>query len=193
VPDLLTARLHIRPYIQTDLQARHALICEAFNERVEIEQTQAWLGWAIANYAQLASLHQPPYGDYAVALRETGDVIGSVGLVQSIVPWGVFPHLRAPHEPPHELVNAEFGLFWAIRVAHQQRGYATEAAQAFITWAFHDLYIKRVVATTEHDNIASQRIMHKLGMRLERNPGTRPFWCQVVGVLENPRLSASAG
>lgn len=38
---------------------------------------------------------------------------------------------------------------------------------------------------TEYDNLASQAVMRKLGMRLERNPLLEPRWLQVVGILEN--------
>ncbi len=42
-----------------------------------------------------------------------------------------------------------------------------------------------MIATTEFNNVASQAVMRKLGMRLERNEYNQPPWLQVVGVLEN--------
>ena len=44
--------------------------------------------------------------------------------------------------------------------------------------------LKRLVATTEYDNFASQAVMTKLGMRLERNPFPEPPWLQLVGILD---------
>ena len=35
-----------------------------------------------------------------------------------------------------------------------------------------------------------QRVMRKLGMRIERNPSPEPHWLQVVGVLERPPRAA---
>jgi RimJ/RimL family protein N-acetyltransferase len=46
-----------------------------------------------------------------------------------------------------------------------------------------------VIATTRYDNLASQRVMERLGMRVERNPHPEPPWFQVVGTLDNPAFS----
>ena len=51
--------------------------------------------------------------------------------------------------------------------------------------AFTRLRLKRIIATTEYDNHASQVVMHKLGMRLEHNLPPEPHWLQVVEILEN--------
>ena len=62
---------------------------------------------------------------------------------------------------------------------------STEAALALITFAFGQLRIKQVVATTCFENIGSQAVMRKLGMKIEKNPLGEPAWLQVVGVLKN--------
>ena len=85
------------------------------------------------------------------------------------------------------LYSTEFGLFYAISPSYQRQGYASEAAQALIEYAFGQLQLKRVIATTNYDNIGSMAVMRKLGMRIERNPLAEPPWLQVVGVLENNR------
>jgi hypothetical protein len=46
---------------------------------------------------------------------------------------------------------------------------------------------KRLIATTEHANVASQAVMRRLGMRLLMNPHPEPSWLQVVGVLDSAR------
>jgi RimJ/RimL family protein N-acetyltransferase len=81
--------------------------------------------------------------------------------------------------------STEFGLFYAISPAHQRREYATEAAQALIDYAFGQLNMKRVIATTDFDNIGSMAVMRNPGMIIEKNPLAGPPWLQVVGVLEN--------
>jgi len=58
-------------------------------------------------------------------------------------------------------------------------------AGPLIEHAFAELRLKRIIATTAHDNLASQAVMRKLGMRLACNPLPDPPWLQVVGVLEN--------
>jgi [ribosomal protein S5]-alanine N-acetyltransferase len=55
--------------------------------------------------------------------------------------------------------TTEFGLFWVIDPHHQRHGYATEAARAMIEYAFLELKLKRVIATTEYSNVASQGVM----------------------------------
>ena len=81
----------------------------------------------------------------------------------------------------------ELGLFWVIDSAHQRQGYATEAAQAMIDMAFTRLRLKRIIATTEYANTASQGVMQKVGMTITRNPLPDPPWLQVIGILRNPQ------
>jgi RimJ/RimL family protein N-acetyltransferase len=77
-------------------------------------------------------------------------------------------------------------VFYAISPRYQGQGFATEAARALADYAFEQLHLKRVVATTDYDNLASIGVMKKLGMRIEQNPYPEPPWMQVVGVIENP-------
>ena len=79
----------------------------------------------------MASFHQPAYGDYAVVLNDER-IIGSVGLVPSIIPWGVFEPI--PVSERHDLIAPEFGLFWAILPEQRRKGYAAEAAQMLIDY-----------------------------------------------------------
>ena len=51
---------------------------------------------------------------------------------------------------------------------------------------FRDLHLRRILATTEYGNAASQGVMRKLGMRIARNTLPEPDWLQVVGILWNP-------
>jgi GNAT superfamily N-acetyltransferase len=90
------------------------------------------------------------------------------------------------------LTTPEFGLFYAITPTLQGQGYATEAAQALVDYAFQHLRLKRIVATTTYENAASMGVMRKLGMRFERNPYPEPPWLQVVGVLENGAIRDGA-
>lgn len=186
IAPLETERLMIREYTLADLDTHHRLMAEAFDSDNTLEATQQWLNWTIANYVALARLYQPPYGDYVIALKSSGEMIGSVGLVPTLIPWGTLPEFRADGETEYTFTSPELGLFWAVFKTHRGKNYAAEAAQAVIHFAFSNLNARRVVATTEFENVNSQRVMEKLGMSLHRNATGEPFWFKLVGVLNHP-------
>ena len=179
---LETARLRIRQFNQGDLADCRLFRREVFGVDEPPARAQGWLSWTVDSYRELAGLGQPPYADYAVVLRGDGGFIGSVGIVPTVVPWGA---LKGAADDP--LLSPEIGLFWGIMPEQRQRGYAAEAAGALLDYLFSELKARQVVATTERDNIASQRVMEKLGMELLRNPADEPRWRQVVGRIANPR------
>jgi RimJ/RimL family protein N-acetyltransferase len=128
------------------------------------------------------ALHQTPYGDRAIILKDGGPIIGAVGFAPCLAPFGVLPSFGGTaHRTP------EVGLFWALFPAVWGRGYATEAARAMVSYAFDDLRLGRIVATTENDNMRSLGVMRRLGMTIERNPSDDPPWFQSVGFLVHPR------
>jgi ribosomal-protein-alanine N-acetyltransferase len=86
-------------------------------------------------------------GILAVERKGTADVIGYCGLV--------FHGNGSPDEP--ELA------FELLRAAHGS-GYATEAGEAVMTWASAAGY-ERVWATVHDWNVASRRVLEKLGFR----------------------------
>lgn len=184
LPILHTARLIIRPFEMGDAEAYHAIVAAAFGSQATLAAQRQYVQWAALNADILANLVQPPYGDRAVLLRDTGQMIGAVGLVPSLGPFAQLPTLAgdAPNTP--QRYTPEVGLFWMIAPDHQQRGYASEAALALIEFAKTQLNLRRIVATTEHDNTASIAVMQKLGMRITRNPLPTPVWFQTVGMLE---------
>ncbi|MCB0162788.1 MAG: GNAT family N-acetyltransferase [Anaerolineae bacterium] len=185
-----TERLVIRPFIQADLGAIHRILNRAFGEDdpageiAAMQERQSWLQWSILNQEWLPKLYQPPYGDRALALKATDELIGAVGYVPLLDVYEQIPEL-SQSDTVGPYTTTEFGLFWAIDPAHQRQGYATEAAAAMIDYAFQCLRLKRVIATTEYENEASQGVMRKLGMTITRNPLPEPPWLQIVGILEN--------
>jgi RimJ/RimL family protein N-acetyltransferase len=178
---LQTPRLIVRQFTMDDLHFQHTLAQESFNSTDTLEDTQRWLEWTLRSYREYARLYQPPYGDYVVTLLDSTP-IGTVGLVPALVPWGVFDETLPPDS--RALVTPEFGLFWSMRAAVRGQGYAVEAARAVIDYLFTVILARRVIATTDHDNAASIRVMQKLGMTIQANPHPEPSWFQVVGVLE---------
>ena len=193
MPPLETERLMIRPFTMDDLDVVHRLLDVDLRDAdfgtegaVSRDERERWLRWTVMNYEELAKLYQPPYGDRAVTLKQTGQVIGACGYVPCLAPFGQLPSLRAGSVDNdfEGLLSPEFGLFYAFSPVFQRQGYATEAARALIDYAFGQLNLRRVVAMTTYDNVASMGVMRKLGMRIEKNPLDDPEWFQVVGMVE---------
>jgi len=189
-----TNRLVIRSFMLDDLAAIHRILDQTFgdgskvDDKAALQERQSWLQWSMLNQVWLPQLHQPPYGDRAITLKATDELIGSVGYVPQLDVYEQIPEL-AYFNSPGKFNATEFGLFWVIDPAHQRQGYATEAVEAMIDYAFKDLRLKRVIATTEYSNKASQGVMQKVGMTLTRNPLSDPPWLQVVGIIENDAIS----
>ena len=177
---LETERLRVRPLSVVDAEAVHA---------VSGGPHPGWLEWTAASYEQLEALRQPPYGERAICLRDGGELVGMVGVVPSMGPFGQLPGFGGAIGPAHRL-RPEVGLYWAVAPEHRGNGYATEAARAVIDQGFAELGLARIVATTERDNLASIAVMRRLGMRVEQNPLPEPHWFQVVGWLDAPVTAA---
>ncbi|TMG63736.1 MAG: GNAT family N-acetyltransferase [Chloroflexi bacterium] len=183
VKTLETDRLVIRPFVFDDAGEYRRLLDETFgHESYGAEDTTRLLleYHVIADKAHDA-LHQTPYEDRAIVRRSDGTLIGAVGFAACLAPFG---QLRSFDGAPHR--TSEVGLFWALFPEHWGNGYATEAARAMVSYAFDELDLARIVATTEHDNLRSIAVMKRLGMTIERNPLAEPHWLQTVGVLVNP-------
>jgi [ribosomal protein S5]-alanine N-acetyltransferase len=192
MPVLETERLRIRPFTMEDLDAAYHLLdvdladASLGSEKMENREMRArWLQWSVLNYEQLALLNQPPYGDRALVLRDSGELIGACGYVPCLMPFEQMAYFGGPIAVGGPRRSTpELGLFYAVSPAQRRKGYALEAARALLAYAFDDLNVKRVVATTEYENAGSMGVMRALGMRIERNPLSEPPWMQVVGVIE---------
>lgn len=94
-----------------------------------------------------AERKDPRPGILAVERKGAGDVIGYCGLV--------FQGNGSPDEPElaYELLRAAHGC-----------GYATEAGRAVVTWVGEAGY-GRLWATVRDWNVASRRVLEKLGFR----------------------------
>jgi ribosomal-protein-alanine N-acetyltransferase len=181
--DLETRRLVIRAFTAGDLRA--------FRGLSEAQAADDTLAGEYLTYCQLADrvterLKQPPLFDRAITLKTDGRLLGSVGFVPCVAPFG---QLAGFGGKPNKN-QLELGLYWATHTSERGHGYASEAARAMVDYAFESLGVGRIVALTEHTNGASIAVMHSLGMRIERNPQADPSWFQTVGVLDARSWSA---
>lgn len=85
-------------------------------------------------------------GLWAVFELSGGPGIGFVGLRRS-----------SAHEPPE--------LLFGLAPSHWGRGLASEAARQILRFAFEDLGAERLRAETDPPNVASQRVLVRLGMK----------------------------
>ena len=182
MPPLETGRLHIRPFADADLAAVRAILDVGSTDTA----SERYVRHGGLTTVVLSELGQPPLGDRAIVLRSTGELIGLVGLVPALGPYDQLREVgRTLEERPPARQRIELGLYYSVRTDHRRHGYATEAARAAVDFAFEQMNLDRIVATTERDNLASQTVMRHLGMRLYENARPEPEWFQLVGILDN--------
>jgi ribosomal-protein-alanine N-acetyltransferase len=109
------------------------------------------------------------YSFWAVIERSTGELIGDSGLY------------RTP--------TGETELGYTLGAAWWGRGYATEAASRWLSYAFDDLGVFEVVALAEPANVASLHVLEKLGMR---RCGERIAFGRPHAVFRTQRSASSA-
>src|SRR5712664_386136 len=130
---LETDRLIIRTFTLEDGETYSRLLDAAFGKGAygSDEENRVVFEYQVAADGGLALLHQPPYGDRAIVLRSSGEIVGSVGFAPCLMPFGQLPSFE-----PSTRFTSEVGLFWALFPDQQDHGYATEAAAAMVAYAF---------------------------------------------------------
>jgi RimJ/RimL family protein N-acetyltransferase len=146
---LTTARLRIRRAVADDLDA-------VYRYR-RLESVTMWMTTAPVHFPERFTRPERLRG--TLIIERNGTVVGDLlcnienGYAQSDV------------ELDAEGVEAEIG--WCLDPAYGGQGYATEAASALLRACFADLGLRRVTAGCFADNVASWRLMERLGMRRE--------------------------
>lgn len=95
-------------------------------------------------------IEQRGFGLWAVALKQSGVLIGFIGLST--------PAFEAPFTPCVE-------IGWRLSAAHWGQGYATEGAKAALAYGFTQLLLQEIVAFTVPENQRSLRVMQQIGMQ----------------------------
>jgi [ribosomal protein S5]-alanine N-acetyltransferase len=164
-PTLHSARLGLRPVTSADADALFALHSSA---------------------SVLRYWDSPPWSDRAraprfiTACREMAEEGSGARLAIDRVSDGVFLGWCSltGWNPDHR--SARMG--YCLREAAWGHGYATEAARAVLQWAFDTLDLNRVQAETDTRNVASARVLEKLGFVRE---GTLREDCVVDGEVSD--------
>ena len=143
-------RLLLRRFAPGDLAA-----FQAYRSDPELARFQGWSPMTDAEAAAFLDAQRRavlgPFGEWlqvAIALRETGEVVGDAGLC-ALEPGTV-----------------EIG--YTLSRPAQGRGLATEAVRALVA-ALFAAGLTRVVATTDARNARSVALLERVGMRHERD------------------------
>jgi RimJ/RimL family protein N-acetyltransferase len=185
-----TNRLIIREFRASDLGEIYRILdvelkfIDSKLQDSSIGQRKKWLDWTIQGYEQNRMLLNPPYGDHAIVLKDTLQLIGTCGFVPILAPLGLVPYYRYIADAKESEQNyPEVGIFFAVSSHYQCRGFAYEAAKAMIEYGFNKLKLNRVIGITHLYNNPSMAVLKRLGMRIETLPDHK--WMQVVGIAEN--------
>jgi len=151
---LETARLLLRPCTADDLDALHRLWTDPdvrrylFDDRIiPREQAEATIRSSLASF--------PAHGFGLWVVRRTGEdaIVGFCGL-------------SLTGEPP------EVELLYGLAPSAWGQGLATEAARAVLRYGFAELRLARITAGADVPNVASLRVLEKLGMTFTRRTRT---------------------
>lgn len=165
VPTIETERLLLRPFQASDGDPLFALQSDA--EAMRYWDSSPWTDRSMVEkfFASGEAAAEDGTGlRVAIERRADGEFIG----------WCTFNSW----EPAFR--SASIG--YSIAPAAWGHGYATEAAGAVLDWAYVTLDLNRVQAEADTRNIASRRVLEKLGFRLE---GTLREDCIVDGVVSD--------
>jgi RimJ/RimL family protein N-acetyltransferase len=164
-PTLVTARLRLRPFDDADADALFALHSSAHVLRYWDSPPWRDRGRAERFLAACRAMAEDGTGvRLAVDRASDGEFLGWCGLTR----WN--PDYRSA------------ALGYCYGEAAWGRGYGTEAARAVLHWAFDTLDLNRVQAETDTRNLASARVLEKLGFRRE---GTLREDCVVDGEVSD--------
>jgi RimJ/RimL family protein N-acetyltransferase len=158
---LLTARLTLRRWRDADREAFAAINADSrvmrfFPAGLSRAESDELVDRAEAHFGAYG------FGPFAAELRETGCLAGFIGLV--------VPSFEAHFTPAVE-------IGWRLDAAVWNQGLATEGAREALRYAFEELRLGEVVSFTVPENVASRRVMEKIGLARD-----------MAGDFDHPRL-----
>ena len=147
-----TDRLTLRPATADDVAATWR-----FRGREDVTR---WLARAPATLAEYRTLFTDPASLARTLVVELGGVVAGDLMLTIADAW-------AQAEITGKARGTQAELGWVFDPAHAGHGYATEAVRDLIRLCFEDLGLRRVTAYCFADNVASWRLMERVGMRRE--------------------------
>jgi ribosomal-protein-alanine N-acetyltransferase len=148
-----TERLIIRPYTTSDLEQSFHLMQDkelfTFLE-FDVMSYDDYVGlfhWLIQSYE--TTLEEDFKYSFAILSKDTNTMIGWCGV-------GGLDFNKDDKE-----------VFYLIGREHWNMGFASEAISAFVQYCFNTLNQHRLVAKVNKDNIASKKIIERLGFKFQ--------------------------
>jgi RimJ/RimL family protein N-acetyltransferase len=144
-----TERLVLRPWTEADLDPLAVVFAEPafwhypFGRGFTKAETERFLERLVNHWSDYG------YGMWAAELKEGRRLIGYVGLA-------------VPTWLPQVMPAVEVG--WRLHPDHWGKGLATEGGRASLRYGFDVLDLERIIAIVMPENVASRRVMAKLGM-----------------------------
>lgn len=149
---LETKRLLLRHQVLADLDDLWALYCDPEITKYipdaprTREEAKEELEWHMNGHPKF-----PELGLWATIHKETGKFIGRCGLL----PWTI--------DDQHEVEVA-----YTIAREYWGQGLASEATSAILRYGLETLNLRRLICLIDPENIASQKVAEKLGMKFEK-------------------------
>ena len=171
-----TARLHFRPFHETDTAGRFALDSDPAVHRYlgGIDGIGGQLLTDPAQSREIIRFIQAQYaangiGRWAVLLRASGEFMGWAGLKLVTGP-----------------LNGQYNFYdlgYRFRPRYWGLGHGYEAAQAWLNHGFQALRLPRICAYADVNNAGSRRILEKVGLQLGNEftaGGVRCAWYEAT-------------
>ncbi|MFZ1742148.1 MAG: GNAT family N-acetyltransferase [Pontixanthobacter sp.] len=156
MPDIIaeTERLILRTIEEGDAELQYRVlntptVMARLGGVKELHEIEAKHAKSMALYAQ------ERFSFLFMIEKGTGEMVGHCGIK------------RVDNPLASNIGDHEIG--WLVREDRWRRGYAEEAMRAVIDWAFGSVGAPHVVALTSQLNVASWKLMEKLGMQRRRD------------------------
>jgi [ribosomal protein S5]-alanine N-acetyltransferase len=146
-----TPRLILREFVRSDLQALASIFVDPLAMKFSTmgvystAQTEKAIDRFINSYKQFG------FGFWAITLKERDLFIGYCGLAID----------RIDNRDEPEIGYRLDSKFWG-------KGFATEAASASIHYGFYSIELPYILGAAQRQNVASIRVLEKIGMTFDR-------------------------
>jgi [ribosomal protein S5]-alanine N-acetyltransferase len=155
LPDLITARLDLRPAGNDDLDVLWALWAEPDVRRFLFDDVPVTRERAAEVLGHCLQAAEAGLGLWVARRRDAETVIGCVGLMAASTAAQYDPRLLCAIEPLAAFSPSVWG-----------HGYATEALAAVVRYAFEQLGWSQLGAVNDVPNAASDRLVRRLGFEV---------------------------